>query len=127
MEISRSGRFLYIAIFFLLSYSINAVSSEEWQPPNITPEMRQIADDIEANSISIKNSSIWVDKQIWNEGKFSAVGALVELRGPITKSDIPVVRTLLAPYLDKAYAKKHKLPECNGTTLSLRRHVAAAV
>lgn len=61
--------------------------------------------------IRVDNSSIWIAK--FQYDKFKAGIELpsdVILVGEITKADVPVFKTLLAPYLDQKYLQTHPKP-----------------
>jgi len=61
--------------------------------------------------VQIPDSSVWISKaEAAPVGEIKPLPFLIHVIGQISQNDIPVFRSLLAPYLDKDYFKNHPPP-----------------
>jgi hypothetical protein len=92
--------------------SIGVVAAGLGQPSSeLTPESKSKDAEKSLNFVQVDNSSVWLPK--FNYDKFRAGTELpndVLIRGKISKADIPVFKTLLAPYLEPRYLQTHQKP-----------------
>lgn len=99
----------------LMACPIQVYADDAWQPPVVTADQQRANKEIRQNQVRIGDSSIWVWKPAYEklvkEGELPFGVPGVELRGPISKSDVIIFQRLLAPYLDKSYLKKHPKPK----------------
>lgn len=114
-RIGRNVQVSFAWMFFVLAMlTANYVWADDGNgrtPPVISQEMRNAKLWLRERSAPIGNSSIWISKDDLTALKAQGtLPAMFSVVGAITSADIPVVRMLLAPYLDPNFIKNHPAP-----------------
>lgn len=101
----------FCVLAMLTANYVWADDGDVWTPPVISQEMRDAKLWLRERSAPIGNSSIWISKDDLTALKaHGTLPAMFSVIGAITSADIPVVRMLLAPYVDPNFIKNHPAP-----------------